>query len=49
MRIDGAEVGGYGHSNYDGTFSAVTQHDRNILAVGGFLFLDGNEIGGYGN
>ena len=30
MRVDGTECGGYGNSNYGGTFSAVTQHDGNL-------------------
>ena len=38
-----------GKSNFDGIFTAVTQHDGNFLAVDGFWFFDGNEFGGYGN
>ena len=37
--FDGNEFGGYGNSNYHGTFTAVTQHDGNLPAADGFRFL----------
>ena len=31
--FNGSEFGGYGNSNYGGTFTAVTQHDGNLPAA----------------
>ena len=41
MRVDGKFSAVNGKSNYDGTFTAVTQHDGKCLAVDGFSFFDG--------
>ena len=38
-----------GKSNFDGTFTAVTQHDGKFLAVDGFRFFDGNFLAVDGN
>ena len=42
MRVDGKFWAVDGKSNFDGTFTAVTQHDGKFLAVDGFPFFDGN-------
>ena len=39
MRVDGKVLAVNGKSNFDGTFTAVTQHDGNFLAVDGFPLL----------
>ena len=39
MRVDGKFSAVNGKSNFDGTFTAVTQHDGNFLAVDGFPLL----------
>ena len=42
MRVDVKFSAVSGKSIFDGTFTAVTQHDGNFLAVDGFPFFDGN-------
>ena len=42
MRVDGKFLTVNGKSNFDGTFTAVTQHDGKLLAVDGFPFFYGN-------
>ena len=42
MRVDGKVLAVNGKSNFDGTFTAATQHDGKFLAVDGFPFFDGN-------
>ena len=49
MRVDGKFLAVAGKSNFDGTFTAVTQHDGTFLAVDGFPFLDGNFFAVDGN
>ena len=39
MRVDGKFWAVDGKSNFDGTFTAVTQHDGNLPAADGFRFL----------
>ena len=41
MRVDGKFLAVDGKSNFDGTFTAVTQHDGKFLAVDGFPLFDG--------
>ena len=38
-----------GKSNFDGIFTAVTQHDGKLLAVDGFSFFDGKFLAVDGN
>ena len=38
-----------GKSNFDGTFTAITQHDGKFLAVDGFPFFDCNFLAVDGN
>ena len=38
-----------GKSNFDGTFTVVTQHDGKFLAVDGFPFFNGNSLAVEGN
>ena len=38
-----------GKSNFDGTFTAVTQHEGKFLAVDGFPFFDGKFLAVDGN
>ena len=40
MRVDGKLLAVNGKSNFDGTFTAVTQHDGNVLAVDGTSNFD---------
>ena len=40
MRVDGKFLTVNGKSNFDGTFTAVTQHDGKLLAVDGFPFMN---------
>ena len=49
MRVDVKFSAVNGKSTFDGTFTAVTQHDGKFLAVDGFPFFDGNflAVGGY--
>ena len=49
MRVDGEFLAVDGKSNFDGTFTAVTQHDGKVLAVDGFTFFDGNSLAVDGN
>ena len=49
MRVDGKFLTVSGKSNFDGTFTAVTQHDGKVLAVDGFPFFDGNFLAVDGN
>ena len=49
MRVDGKSLAVDGKSNFDGTFTAVTQHDGKCLAVDGFPFFDGNVFAVDGN
>ena len=49
MRVDGKFVAVDGKSNFDGTFTAVTQHDGTFLAVDGFPFFNGNFLAVDGN
>ena len=49
MRVDGEFLAVDGKSNFDGTFTAVTQHDGKFLAVDGFPFFDGNFLAVDGN
>ena len=49
MRVDGKFLAVHGKSNFDGTFTAVTQHDGKFLAVDGFPFFDGNCLAVDGN
>ena len=42
MRVDVKFSAVNGKSTFDGTFTPVTQHDGNFLAVDGFPFFDGN-------
>ena len=49
MRADGKFLAVDGKSNFDGTFTAVTQHDGKFLAVDGFPFFDGNFLAVDGN
>ena len=49
MRVDGKFLAVNGKSNFDGTFTAVTQHDGKFLAVDGFPFFDGNFLAVDGN
>ena len=49
MRIDGKFLVVDGKSNFDGTFTAVSQHDGKFLAVDGVPFFDGNFLGVDGN
>ena len=39
MRVDGKFLAVDGKSNFDGTFTAVTQHDGKFLAEDGFPFM----------
>ena len=41
MRVDGKVLAVNGKSNFDGTFTAVTQHDGKFLAVDGNSNFDG--------
>ena len=49
MRVDGKFLAVDGKSNFDGTFTAVTQHDGKFLAVDGFPLFDGNFLAVDGN
>ena len=49
MRVDGEFLAVDGKSHFDGTFTAVTQHDGKVLAVDGFTFFDGNSLAVDGN
>ena len=49
MRVDSKFLAVNGKSNFDGTFTAVTQHDGKFLAVDGFPFFDGNFLAVDGN
>ena len=49
MRVDGKFLAVNGKSNFDGTFTSVTQHDGKVLAVDGFPFFDGNFLAVDGN
>ena len=49
MRVDGKFLAVNGKSNFDGTFTAVTQHDGKFLAVDGFPFFDGKFLAVDGN
>ena len=42
MRVDSKFLAVNGKSNFDGTFTAVTQHDGKLLAVDGCPFFYGN-------
>ena len=39
MRVDGKFLAVDGKSNFDGIFTAVTQHDGKLPAADGFRFL----------
>ena len=39
MRVDGKFLAVNGKSNFDGTFTAATQHDGKLPAADGFRFL----------
>ena len=41
MRVDDKFLAVNGKSNFDGTVTAETQHDGNVLTVDGFPFFDG--------
>ena len=47
--MDGKFLEVDGKSNFDGTFTAVRQHDGKFLAVDGFAFFDGNVLAVDGN
>ena len=49
MRVDGKFLAVNGKSNFDGTFTAVTQHDGKLLAVDGFPFYERNFLAVEGN
>ena len=49
MRVDGKFLAVDGKPNFDGTFSAVTQHDGKFSAVDSFPFFDGNSLAVDGN
>ena len=49
MRVDSKFLAVDDKSNFDGTFTAVTQHDGKFLAVDGFPFFDGNFLTVVGN
>ena len=49
MRVDGKFLAVDGKSNFDGTVTAVTQHDGKVLAVDGCLFFDGKSLAVDGN
>ena len=49
MRVDGKFLAVNGKSNFDGTFTAVTQHEGKFLAVDGFPFFDGKFLAVDGN
>ena len=49
MRVDGKFLAVYGKYDFDGTFTAVTQHDGKFLAVDGFPFFDDNFLAVDGN
>ena len=49
MRVDGKFLAVDGKSNFDGIFTAVTQHDGECLAVDGFPVFDGNFLAVDGN
>ena len=49
MRVDGKFLAVDGKSNFDGTFTAVTQHDGKLLAVDGFPFYERNFLAVEGN
>ena len=49
MRVDGKFLAVNGKSNFDGTFTAATQHDGKFLAVDSFPFFDGNFLAVDGN
>ena len=49
MRVDGKFLAVDSISNFDGTFTAVTQHDGKFLAVDAFLFFYGNFLAVDGN
>ena len=44
MRVDGKFLAVDGKSNFDGTFTALTQHDGKFLPVDSFLFFYGNSV-----
>ena len=49
MRVDAKFLAVNGKSNFDGTFTAVTQHDGKLLAVDGFPFYERNFLAVEGN
>ena len=49
MRVDGKFLAVNGKSNFDCTFTAVTQQDGKLLAVDGFPFFIGNILSIAGN
>ena len=49
MRVDGKILAVDDKSNFDGTFTAVTQHDGKFLPVDRFPFFDGNFLAVDGN
>ena len=49
MRVDGKFLAVDGKSNFDGAFTAVSQHDGKFLAVDGFPFFDCNVLAVDGN
>ena len=49
MRVDGKFLAVDSKANFDGTFTAVTQHDGKFLAVDGCPFFDGNSLAVDGN
>ena len=49
MRVDGKFLAVNGKPNFDGTFTAVTQHDGKFLALDSFPFFDGNFLAVDGN
>ena len=44
MRVDDKFLAVNGKSNFDGTVTAETQHDGNVLTVDGFPFFNGNVL-----
>ena len=49
MRVDGIFFAVNGKTNFDGSFTAATQHDGKVLVVDGFPFSDGNVLAVGGN
>ena len=49
MRVDDKFLAVNGKSNFDGTVTAETQHDGNVLTVDGFPFFNGNVLAVDGN